>query len=177
MWKTYFSDPTERKTDDIEANKSNLRFTLSALQTSLYNIFNSIVRASPQAREGILSFFALVVSLNSRRAGMRVDPSSVSSDGYMTNLQVVLLKLFEPVMDASYSKVGEHPSNKEIDMLTNFRLTKLTQTTTTANELILTTKPGSTQPRIKSTRISLRQRHPISSQTFSSSSIHSNISV
>ena len=105
MWKTYFSDPTERKTDDIEANKSNLRFTLNALQTSLYNIFNAIVRASPEARKGVLTFFAQVVSLNSRRAGMRVDPSTVSSDGYMTNLQIVLLKLFEPVMDASYSKV------------------------------------------------------------------------
>ena len=32
IWKTYFSNPTDRKVDDIDANKSNLRFTLRGLQ-------------------------------------------------------------------------------------------------------------------------------------------------
>ena len=36
---------------------------------------------------------------------IQVDHRTVSSDGFMTNLQVVLLKLFEPVMDAAFSKV------------------------------------------------------------------------
>ncbi|WRT66506.1 uncharacterized protein IL334_003465 [Kwoniella shivajii] len=65
IWKTYFSNPTERKKEDIEANKSNLRYTLG---------------------------------------GLHVDPRAVSSDGYMTNLSMVLLKLFEPVMDGQFSK-------------------------------------------------------------------------
>lgn len=107
IWKTYFSDPTERKKDDIDANKGNLRHTLAALHQSLFNIFNAIVRASPEAREGILAFMAQVIELNDKRAGMRVDPRSVSSDGYMTNLQVVMLKLFAPVMDASFSKIDK----------------------------------------------------------------------
>lgn len=38
---------------------------------------------------------------------MRVDHRTVASDGFMTNLQVVLLKLFAPVMDASFSKVSQ----------------------------------------------------------------------
>ncbi|ODO06452.1 ubiquitin-conjugation factor E4 B [Cryptococcus wingfieldii CBS 7118] len=75
--------------------------------TSIFNVYNSIVRASPEARESILDFFALTLRLNSRRAGMRVDPRLVSTDGYMTNLQVVLLKLFEPVMDARFSKIDK----------------------------------------------------------------------
>jgi ubiquitin conjugation factor E4 B len=72
----------------------------------LFNIYNAIVRASPESREGTLDFFALVIRLNEKRAGMRVDPRTVSSDGFMTNLQVVLLKLFEPVMDITFSKVS-----------------------------------------------------------------------
>jgi len=32
IWKAYFSNPTERKKDDIDANKSNLRHTLGGLQ-------------------------------------------------------------------------------------------------------------------------------------------------
>nr|XP_019011039.1 ubiquitin-conjugation factor E4 B [Kwoniella pini CBS 10737]OCF49820.1 ubiquitin-conjugation factor E4 B [Kwoniella pini CBS 10737] len=107
IWKSYFSNPTERKKEDIDANKSNLRYTLGSLHTSLFNIYNSIVRASPESREGVLDFFALTIKLNEKRAGMRVDPRTVSSDGYMTNLSVVLLKLFEPVMDAQFSKIDK----------------------------------------------------------------------
>jgi len=107
VWKTYFSEPTERKVADIDANKANLQHTLGAFQNTLFQIYNAIIRASPESREGVLAFFAKVVELNARRAGMSVPINTVSSDGYMTNLQVVLLKLFEPVMDASYSKVSE----------------------------------------------------------------------
>lgn len=131
VWKTYFSNPTERKTADIDANKSNLRHVLGALQSSLFSIYNGIVRAGPDSREGVLGFFALVVRLNQKRAGMRVDHRVVSSDGFMTNLQVVLLKLFEPVMDASFSKidkvdVGYYKNSGRIDITdeTKVRATK-----------------------------------------------------
>ncbi|KAK4689997.1 ubiquitin conjugation factor E4 B, partial [Tremellales sp. Uapishka_1] len=107
IWKTYFSDPTERKTADIDANKANLRNALGGLHSSLFNIYNSIVRSSPDAREGVLDFFALVIKVNEKRAGMRVDSRTVSSDGFMTNLQVVLLKLFEPVMDVQFSRIDK----------------------------------------------------------------------
>ncbi|WWC70131.1 uncharacterized protein I206_104078 [Kwoniella pini CBS 10737] len=73
IWKSYFSNPTERKKEDIDANKSNLRYTLGSLHTSLFNIYNSIVRASPESREGVLDFFALTIKLNEKRAGMRID--------------------------------------------------------------------------------------------------------
>lgn len=72
IWKAYFSNPTERTVADIDANKANLRSTLKALQTSLFGIFNAIVRASPGAREGVLQYFASAVKLNSKRSGMRV---------------------------------------------------------------------------------------------------------
>ncbi|CAD6576435.1 MAG: hypothetical protein TREMPRED_001677 [Tremellales sp. Tagirdzhanova-0007] len=107
IWKTYFSDPTERKTADIDANKSNLRHTLGSLHTSLFVIYNAIIRSSSETREASLEFFASVVRCNEKRAGMRVDPRTVSSDGFMTNLHVVLLKLFEPVMDINFSKIDK----------------------------------------------------------------------
>jgi ubiquitin conjugation factor E4 B len=62
---------------------------------------------------------------------MRVDHRVVSSDGFMTNLQVVLLKLFEPVMDASFSKIDKvdveyYRTSKRIDVSdeTKVRATK-----------------------------------------------------
>jgi ubiquitin conjugation factor E4 B len=53
-----------------------------------------------------LSFFAEVVKRNVKRSGMRVDHRTVASDGYMMNMQGMLLRLFEPVMDVTYSKVS-----------------------------------------------------------------------
>ncbi|KAL7421849.1 Ubiquitin conjugation factor E4 [Cryptotrichosporon argae] len=107
VYKTYFSNSTERKVADIDANKANLRQTLDSLQSSLFNIYNAIVRASPEAREGVLEYFALAARLNVKRQGMSVDRRTVASDGFMTNLQVVLLKLFEPVMDVQFSKIDK----------------------------------------------------------------------
>jgi hypothetical protein len=46
------------------------------LQSSLFHIYNSIVRASPASRENVLDYFAHVVRLNKKRAGMRVSCSS-----------------------------------------------------------------------------------------------------
>lgn len=48
----------------------------------------------------------MVIRLNARRSGMSIQSSTVSSDGFMTNLQIVLLKLFEPVMDVAFTKVS-----------------------------------------------------------------------
>lgn len=104
--KTYFSNPTERRTADIDANKANLRNSLEGLQSMLFDIYNSIVRASPESREGVLDFITLIANLNDKRSGMRVQYTTVSSDGFMINLQSILLKLFEPVMDVQFSKVS-----------------------------------------------------------------------
>jgi ubiquitin conjugation factor E4 B len=42
------------------------------VQTYLFNIYNAVVRASPEAREGVLDYFTQVCKVNQKRAGMRV---------------------------------------------------------------------------------------------------------
>ncbi|KAI6042671.1 ubiquitin elongating factor core-domain-containing protein [Pisolithus marmoratus] len=102
---TYFSEPSERSRSDIESSYASLRGTVKSLQSSLYSIFNTLLRASPEAREAVLEYFATVVRLNVKRAGMQVDPQTVASDSFMINLHSVLLRLAEPFMDARYSKM------------------------------------------------------------------------
>lgn len=41
-------------------------------QNGLFTLYNAIVRASPESREGALDFFAKVVALNVKRAGSHV---------------------------------------------------------------------------------------------------------
>ncbi|PPQ91665.1 hypothetical protein CVT25_012878 [Psilocybe cyanescens] len=102
---TYFSEPQQRTRDDIESTYSSLRATLKSLQSSLFQIFNALVRASAETREAVLDYFARVISLNFKRAGMQVDPATVASDSFMLNMQSVLLHFAEPFMDANYSKM------------------------------------------------------------------------
>ncbi|KAI0004607.1 ubiquitin elongating factor core-domain-containing protein [Russula compacta] len=84
---------------------SSLRGTLKSLQSTLFQIFNSIVRASPESREGVLAYFSRIISLNLKRTGLRVDPATVATDSFMTNVHLVLLRFAEPFMDAQYTKI------------------------------------------------------------------------
>ncbi|KAJ7250831.1 ubiquitin elongating factor core-domain-containing protein [Mycena haematopus] len=101
----YFSNPDKRSRDDIESSNASLRGTLKSLQSSLFQIFNTLVRASAESREAVLEYFARVVSLNVKRAGMQVEAETVATDSFMVNLQSVLLRFAEPFMDANYTKM------------------------------------------------------------------------
>ncbi|KAI8994147.1 ubiquitin conjugation factor E4 [Trametes punicea] len=103
--KTYFSNHDTRPHGEMSAATASLRGTLKTLQSSLFQIFNSLVRASPDSRELVLQYFARAVNINRKRAGMQVDPATVSSDCFMMNLQVILLMFCEPFMDTTYSKM------------------------------------------------------------------------
>ncbi|KAF5369482.1 hypothetical protein D9758_002753 [Tetrapyrgos nigripes] len=118
---TYFSDPDKRSRDDVESSYASLRGTLKSLQNSLFKIFNTLVRASAESREAVLQYFAKTISLNVKRAGMQVDPATVSSDGFVTNLQTILYRFAEPFMDANYSKIDKidpfyYARSKRIDV-------------------------------------------------------------
>lgn len=94
--------------------------TIMPNQSSLFQIFNALVRASAESREAVLQYFSRVISLNIRRGGMQVSRfctymatnlllqvefDSVASDGFLINLQTILLRFAEPFMDSTYSKV------------------------------------------------------------------------
>jgi ubiquitin conjugation factor E4 B len=103
--KQYFSSPKtidERRA--VEAQRS-LRLTLQSHQNELFDIVNQLIRVSPESREKVLDWFALVVNSNHKRRAMRVDKSTVSSDGFMINITTCLDQLCEPFMDATFSKI------------------------------------------------------------------------
>ncbi|KAG9010260.1 hypothetical protein FRB94_010788 [Tulasnella sp. JGI-2019a] len=104
---TYFFEPEKRSQSDIDGSNTNLRSTLHILQQSLFTIFNSAVRAGAPPREAVLDYFATALNLNLKRGGMQVDRAQVASDGYMINLQVTLLRLAEPFIDAKFTKIDK----------------------------------------------------------------------
>ena len=101
----YFTGPRTMDKGRIQASQSALQMTLGAHQTDLRTIVNAFIRASPQARNKILDWFAYVMNANHKRRAMQVDPREVSSDGFMINVTVILDTLCEPFMDSNFSKV------------------------------------------------------------------------
>lgn len=86
----YFTKAEGRPATDLESARASLRGTLKSLQvrlqkystklltglrtaqSSMFQIFNTLVRNSTEAREAVLNYFARVIALNVRRAGMQV---------------------------------------------------------------------------------------------------------
>jgi ubiquitin conjugation factor E4 B len=103
--KQYFSSPKTIEEGRIREAQRSLRLTLQTHQNELLDIVNQLIRASAGAREKVLDWFALVVNSNHKRRALRVDKSTVSSDGFMINVTTCLDQLCEPFMDASFAKI------------------------------------------------------------------------
>ncbi|KAI9845367.1 MAG: hypothetical protein M1838_001767 [Thelocarpon superellum] len=101
----YFSSPKTRDKGYIFNSQKALRLTLRTHQTDLLDIVNHIIRASKEARDQMLDWFARAINLNHKRRAMQVDSRTVSSDGFMINVTVCLDQLCEPFMDATFSKI------------------------------------------------------------------------
>ncbi|RMZ89405.1 hypothetical protein DV736_g3364, partial [Chaetothyriales sp. CBS 134916] len=104
--KQYFVGPKTMDPTRIRGSQQALQLALRAHQTALSEIVNPLLRASDAARSRVLDWFALSVNANHRRRAMRIDMKTVSSDGFMINVNTVLNTLCEPFMDATFSKIS-----------------------------------------------------------------------
>ncbi len=105
--KQYFSSPKTMDEGRAHEAQRSLRLTLQTHQTELLDIINQLLRVSTEARGKVLDWLALVVNSNHKRRAMRVDKSTVSSDGFMINITNCLDQLCDPFMDATFSKIDK----------------------------------------------------------------------
>jgi len=105
--KEFFANPRNMDEHHIRTSQEALRLTLQTHQRDLLDIINHFVRASAKAKNRTLDWFAFIVNQNHKRRAMQVDPEAVSSDGFMTNITVVLDGLCEPFLDTTFSKVSK----------------------------------------------------------------------
>ncbi|KAJ4294551.1 Ubiquitin conjugation factor E4 [Kalmusia sp. IMI 367209] len=100
----YFSSPTTRDKGYINNSQRSLRLALQTHQDELFDIANCFIKTK-DSRERILDWFALTLNANHKRRAMRVDPKLTSTDAFMVNVTVILDRLCEPFMDATFSKI------------------------------------------------------------------------
>lgn len=103
--KTYFAGPRTLDRGAIKNAQNALQITINTHQLDLKDAVNAFVRASTDARNKLLDWFAYIMNTNHKRRAMQVDPREVASDGFMMNVTVVLDYLCEPFMDTTFSKV------------------------------------------------------------------------
>lgn len=101
----YFPAPKTMEPGRIRSAQEALRMSQRTHQAELFDIVNPMIRASPQAREKVLDWFALVINLNRKRQAIQVNKKTVSSDGFMININSCLDALSQPFIDATFSKI------------------------------------------------------------------------
>ncbi len=100
----YFSGSAGTDQGLITNAQRAVRMTLQTHQEELLDITNAFIK-NKETREKMLDWFALTVNKNHKRRAMQVDGKTVSSDGFMVNVTVILDRLCEPFMDATFSKI------------------------------------------------------------------------
>lgn len=100
----YFSGSAAIDKGLIANAQRAVRMTLQTHQEELLDIVNAFIR-NKETREKMLDWFALTVNKNHKRRAIQVDGKTVSSDGFMVNVTVILDRLCEPFMDATFSKI------------------------------------------------------------------------
>jgi ubiquitin conjugation factor E4 B len=105
--RVYFAAPRTMEQSRVRSSQEALQITLAAHQTDLKNVVNALIRASTEARNRTLDWFAHIMNVNHKRRAIQVDPKEVASDGFMMNVTVVLDHLCEPFMDTTFSKIDK----------------------------------------------------------------------
>ncbi|KAI0007540.1 ubiquitin conjugation factor E4 [Xylariaceae sp. FL0662B] len=105
--KTYFTSPRTIDQAHVKSSQDALQMTLKAHQADLTSITNAFVRASPNARNNTLDWFAFTLNTNHKRRALQVKVTDVASDGFMVNVTAILDQLCQPFMDATFSKIDK----------------------------------------------------------------------
>jgi ubiquitin conjugation factor E4 B len=100
----YFAGSSATDKGLIANAQRAVRMTLQTHQEELLDITNTFIK-NKESREKMLDWLALTVNKNHKRRAMQVNRKEVSSDGFMVNVTVILDRLCEPFMDATFSKI------------------------------------------------------------------------
>ncbi|KAH3685331.1 hypothetical protein WICPIJ_003683 [Wickerhamomyces pijperi] len=102
-----FDRSVPRSASDIKRIGQTLSTEHKVIIDRLFFIVNKIVRGSDQSRKDILEYFATVVDNNHLRRGDYADFKKLSSNAFMTNITLVLIRMCQPFLDQSYSKIDK----------------------------------------------------------------------
>eukprot|EP00977_Amphora_coffeiformis_P008858 scaffold1999_cov153-Amphora_coffeaeformis.AAC.18 len=89
----------------MEAATNTQRGQLRVYQTACNQLLMNLIKGGPTARGRVMDWFRDALLVNVGASATRPDPSKVSSQSFLLNLSVVLMKLCEPFVNS----VSKHP--------------------------------------------------------------------
>ncbi|KAF6171741.1 hypothetical protein GIB67_007262 [Kingdonia uniflora] len=98
-----FAESSTRRPADLYSSYTTIKTVMNSLYDGLGGVLLSLLK-NADTRESVLHYFAEVVTKNSSRAHMQVDPLTCASSGMFVNLSAVMLRLCEPFLDANLTK-------------------------------------------------------------------------
>ncbi|XP_078436752.1 U-box domain-containing protein [Wolffia australiana] len=101
-----FPHPSSQRPADTLSSFTTIRTVSNILYDGLAEILLSLLK-NVDTREAVLEFLAEMINKNASRSRMRVDPLSSASSGTFVALSAVMLRLCEPFLDATTSKIDK----------------------------------------------------------------------
>lgn len=100
-----FDRTTEKTQLQISKIGESLQAEHKVVLDRLFFITNKIIRGSEQSRTDLLRFFATVINKNHLRRGDHADFKKLSSNAFITNISLILIRLSQPFLDTTMSKI------------------------------------------------------------------------
>ncbi|KAF9919148.1 hypothetical protein BX616_000836 [Lobosporangium transversale] len=102
-----FGSGLKRNKADSNGAFTSIRGTVRGIQSSLFQIVNSLIRSGPESKGKMLDYFYSILNKNERRAQMQVDRATVSGDGFIYNISEVLMQFCDPFLDSGHTKIDK----------------------------------------------------------------------
>ena len=95
----YFPNPYLMTQEELNQNTKIVRDKMQVIHEFLKDIVLRLLKTSPEAKEAVLQWFAAVLRTNTERIRLGGDYNSTATDGFMLNINAVLLLLSAPFFD------------------------------------------------------------------------------
>jgi ubiquitin conjugation factor E4 B len=102
-----FDHTTDISKLQIKQIGESLQAEHKVLLDRLFFITNKIIRGSEQSRTDIMQYFATIVNKNHLRRGDHSDFAKLSTNAFMTNISLILIRLSQPFLDPSLTKLDK----------------------------------------------------------------------
>ncbi|KAF6135192.1 hypothetical protein GIB67_035263 [Kingdonia uniflora] len=100
-----FAEASTRTSADLHSSFITIKNVRNNLNDGLKRVLLSLLK-NTETKESVLHFLAEVITKNSSRAHMQINPITCASSGMFVNLSDVMLRLCEPFLDARLTKKG-----------------------------------------------------------------------
>lgn len=102
-----YGENLERTQQQTNIIHESLQAEHKVVLERLFFIIDKIIRGSADSRNDILTYFANIVNKNHLRRGDHASSNKLSSNAFMSNITLLLVRFSQPFLDVSYKKIDK----------------------------------------------------------------------